>query len=63
MKLTPIFSAIVIALAIAGSMLAADAKIKEGSCCDKARKEGNACEHPCCVKAAKEGKACAKCNK
>ncbi|MBL9145821.1 MAG: hypothetical protein JNM99_19235 [Verrucomicrobiaceae bacterium] len=59
MKLTAI---IVTAFAMAASVFAADAKIKEGSCCDKAKKAGKECSHPCCVKAAKEGKVCAKCN-
>jgi hypothetical protein len=35
---------------------------KAESCCEKAKKEGKACEHKCCVKAAKEGKVCEKCN-
>jgi hypothetical protein len=37
---------------------------KEGSCCDKASKKGEACKHPCCVKAEAEGddKVCEKCN-
>ena len=38
-------------------------KYAEGSCCDKAAKEGKKCEHPCCVAAEKQGKACKKCNK
>ncbi len=43
--------------------LGADKKYKEGSCCDKAAKKGEACKHPCCVAAEKEGKVCEKCNK
>ncbi len=59
MKLTAI---IVTAFAMAASAFAAEGKIKEGGCCDKAKKAGKECSHPCCVKAAKEGKVCAKCN-
>jgi len=47
----------------AGLLIAAEGKIKEGSCCDKAKKAGKECKHPCCVEAAKDGKVCAKCNK
>jgi hypothetical protein len=50
------------AMALAVSAIAAD-KIKEGSCCDKAKKAGKECKHPCCVEASKDGKVCAKCNK
>ena len=38
-------------------------KYTEGSCCDKAHKDGKKCDHPCCVAAEKEGKACTHCNK
>ncbi|MBI5684624.1 MAG: hypothetical protein HZC54_06060 [Verrucomicrobia bacterium] len=38
-------------------------KYTEGSCCDKAQKEGKKCDHPCCVGAEKDGKVCKKCNK
>ena len=38
-------------------------KYTEGSCCDKAKKEGKTCEHKCCIEAEKEGKVCKKCNK
>jgi hypothetical protein len=37
-------------------------KYQDGSCCDKATKRGDKCNHPCCVKAAKAGKACDHCN-
>jgi hypothetical protein len=37
-------------------------KYQEGSCCDKATKRGDKCNHPCCVKAAKVGKVCDHCN-
>ncbi len=37
-------------------------KYQEGSCCDKATKRGDKCNHPCCVKAAKAGKVCDHCN-
>ena len=37
-------------------------KYQEGSCCDKAKKRGDNCNHPCCVKAAKVGKVCDHCN-
>ena len=40
-------------------------KYQEGSCCDKATKKGEKCNHPCCVKAAKAakaGKVCDHCN-
>lgn len=37
-------------------------KYQEGSCCDKATKKGDKCNHPCCVKAAKVGKVCDHCN-
>lgn len=55
-----------------GSLSAADAapaapakvapKYQEGSCCDKATKRGDKCNHPCCVKAAKVAKVCDHCN-
>lgn len=61
MKLTQVLTAIAFAFALTVS--AADVTIKEGSCCDKAKKAGKACEHPCCVKATKDGKVCEKCNK
>ena len=32
------------------------------SCCGKAHKKEEACEHPCCQAAAKEGQICLKCN-
>ena len=32
------------------------------SCCGKAHKKDEACEHPCCQAAAKEGQVCLKCN-
>jgi hypothetical protein len=63
MKLTKILTALALAVAMTGSILAADGKIKEGGCCDKAKKAGKECAHPCCVAAAKEGKVCEKCNK
>ncbi len=63
MKLTKILSSLALAIAFTGTILAADVAIKEGSCCDKAKKAGKECTHPCCVKAAKEGKVCEKCNK
>ena len=63
MKLTQLFSAIVVALALAGGAIAADKKYTEGSCCDKAAKAGKECAHPCCVEAAKKGEVCKKCNK
>ena len=34
-------------------------KYQDGSCCDKATKRGEKCNHPCCVKAAK---VCDHCN-
>ena len=37
-------------------------KYQEGSCCDKATKRGDKCNHPCCVKAAKAAKVCDHCN-
>ena len=37
-------------------------KYQEGSCCDKATKKGDKCNHPCCVKVAKAGKVCDHCN-
>lgn len=62
MKLTKILTAVAFAFALTSSVFAADGKIKEGSCCDKAKKAGKECSHPCCVQAAKDGKACSKCN-
>lgn len=62
MKLTKILTAVAFAFALTSSVFAADGKIKEGSCCDKAKKAGKECSHPCCVQAAKDGKVCAKCN-
>ena len=41
----------------------ADKQYKEGGCCDKAKKAGEACKHKCCVAAEKDGKVCEKCNK
>jgi hypothetical protein len=58
--MTKILTAIAFAFTI-GSAFAVD--IKEGSCCDKAKKAGKECKHPCCVAAAKDGKVCEKCNK
>jgi hypothetical protein len=58
-----ILTAIAVAFTMSGSIFAADGKITEGSCCDKAKKAGKECEHKCCIAAAKEGKVCAKCNK
>ena len=52
---------ILAALSFVGSAFAVD--IKEGSCCDKAKKAGKDCTHPCCVKAKADGKVCEKCNK
>lgn len=63
MKLTSLFSAVIVALALAGGALAAEKKYKEGGCCDKAAKKGEACKHSCCVAAEKDGKVCEKCNK
>jgi hypothetical protein len=49
---------------MASLSFSADAKkYKEGGCCDKAQKKGEACKHPCCVEAEKAGKVCEKCNK
>ena len=57
MKLTIILAA----LAFVGTAFAGE--IKDGSCCDKAKKAGKECSHPCCVAATKDGKVCEKCNK
>ena len=46
-----------------GVPAAISAKFTEGSCCDKAEKDGKACAHPCCVEAVAAGNACEKCNK
>lgn len=62
MKLTKVLTAVAFAFALTASVFAAEGKIKDGSCCDKAKKAGKECTHPCCVKAAKDGKVCAKCN-
>ena len=61
--MTKILTAIALAFTMTGSIFAADGKITEGSCCDKAKKAGKDCAHPCCVAAAKDSKVCAKCNK
>lgn len=63
MKIASLFSALIVGLALAGGAIAADKKYKDGSCCDKAAKKGEACKHPCCVAATKDGKVCEKCNK
>ena len=63
MKLTQVLTALAFAFALTASTFAAEGKVKEGSCCDKAKKAGKECAHPCCVKAAKEGKVCTQCNK
>jgi hypothetical protein len=63
MQLTKILTAIALAFTMTGSIFAADGKIKEGSCCDKAKKAGKECSHKCCVEATKAGKVCEKCNK
>ena len=60
--MTKILTAIALAFTMTGSIFAADGKITDGSCCDKAKKAGKECAHPCCVTATKEGKVCAKCN-
>jgi len=62
MKLTKVLTTIAFAFALTAATFAADVKVKEGSCCDKAKKAGKECAHPCCAKAAKDGKVCAKCN-
>jgi hypothetical protein len=61
--MTKILTAIALAFTMTGSIFAADGKITEGSCCDKAKKAAKDCAHPCCVAAAKDSKVCAKCNK
>jgi hypothetical protein len=61
MNITKILASLALAFTMSGSVFAVD--IKEGSCCDKAKKAGKECAHPCCVKAAKDGKVCEKCNK
>jgi hypothetical protein len=38
-------------------------KYTEGSCCDKAAKNGKECAHKCCVAAKEKGEVCTKCNK
>ena len=65
MKLIKSLGIIACAMALVAGASAAElkGKIKEGSCCDKAKKAGKECAHKCCVEAAKEGKVCAKCNK
>lgn len=63
MKLVRTLSILSVSIALAAGAFAADKKYKEGSCCDKAQKAGEKCEHPCCVKAEKENKVCEKCNK
>lgn len=63
MKLATLFSVLIVTFALAGEAFSAEKKYKEGSCCDKAAKKGETCQHPCCVSAEKEGKVCAKCNK
>ena len=63
MKLASLLAAVIMGLAFVGGSIAAEKKYKEGSCCDKAAKKGEACKHPCCVAAEKDGKACEKCNK
>ncbi|MCE9518707.1 MAG: hypothetical protein K8R87_03970 [Verrucomicrobia bacterium] len=60
-KLLSVFA--VLSLMSMVSAFGEDTKVKEGSCCDKAKKAGKECAHPCCVKAAKDGKVCEKCNK
>ncbi|NBV24043.1 MAG: hypothetical protein EBS05_19255 [Proteobacteria bacterium] len=67
MKFVKVLAAVAFAVALSASLaLAADKKlegtIKDGSCCDKAKKAGKECAHKCCVEAAKDGKVCAKCN-
>ncbi len=56
----------VVLLSAADAVPAAPAKAapkyQEGSCCDKAAKNGEKCAHPCCVKAAKSDKVCDRCN-
>ena len=39
------------------------AEFDAGSCCGKAHKAGNKCDHECCTKAVAENKVCLKCNK
>jgi hypothetical protein len=51
------------AAAMMTSFSLAESKYKEGSCCDKAAKKGEKCQHPCCIDAEKAGKVCEKCNK
>ncbi len=63
MKFISMLSAVAMGLAFVGGAIAAEKKYKEGGCCDKAAKKGEACKHPCCVEADKAGKVCEKCNK
>ena len=58
MKSVKSLTAIACAIALFASLSIASAE----NCCEKAKKEGKACEMKCCVKAAKEGKVCEKCN-
>lgn len=37
------------------------AESKQAGCCQKAEKNGKACDHECCADAAKDGKNCEKC--
>jgi hypothetical protein len=69
MKFVKMLTAVAFIVAVSASLaLAADkekelkGKIKEGSCCAKAKAAGKACAHPCCVEAAKAGNVCEKCN-
>jgi hypothetical protein len=67
MKFVKMLTAVAFIVAVSASLaLAADkelkGKVKEGSCCAKAKAAGKACAHPCCVEAAKAGNVCEKCN-
>lgn len=56
------FSVLAMAAMMSVTSFGADSKLKEGGCCDKAKKAGKECAHPCCVDAAKKGEVCKKCN-
>jgi len=65
MKLRKILLSFIVASFLTAGFAFADqsgsVESKKAGCCQKAEKNGKACDHECCADAAKEGKNCEKC--
>jgi hypothetical protein len=60
MRLVRLCALLALGLALAFAFADA-AETKKARCCEKASKNGKACDHACCVEASKSGKNCEKC--